>query len=476
MKGDSSEPRIAIVGGGLAGIAAAVALGKAGFLLDLYESNQRLGGRVGSFTDTLSGEQFDYCQHVGMACCTNLVHLIETLNQRSDWHLEDTLHFYSASGKHLPLKAAPLPAPLHMSSLLVRWPGLRISDRFHIGIALLKLMRLNDNDAALDDYAIKWLSAHQSKLAIDRFWNTILVSALGESIERVALRPARKVLLDGFARNRNAYKLLVPNRPLSELFDVEVQKWLTELNNVKLKLGMKVDFVERNHSDQRCCIRLNDGSSHTYDAVILCVPWYRIHKLLGIDETGNHNSDDPGSLQTSPITGIHTWWDKPWMKTPHAVLVDHLCQWVFAKNQSGDQENSRRADSMYYQIVISSSRHFSLKEPAKVEAALKDDLRNVFPLICNASMLQCKVVTDPRSVFSVTPESDRFRWSHDRLADQQIWLAGDWTETGWPATMEGAIRSGFLAAKSVANKFHHQFELPIADLKSTWLFRWLSGN
>ncbi len=463
-----TPPRIAVVGGGLAGIAATVQLALAGLSVDLYEANRRLGGRVGSFEDPESGERYDYCQHVGMLCCTNLLHLIDLLQQRAHWSIEESLHFYDANGRHLPLKSWPLPAPLHLSGLLLKWPGLSVFERLNVGGAVLKLMRLRQDDPVLTRRAIDWLSRHQSANAIATFWSTILVSALGETIDRVALGPARKVILDGFANNRYAYKLIVPQRPLSELFDCSIHDWLKQFSNVRVLTGQRVDRIEPEYErdgKQACRITLGNQPNRAYDAAVVCVPWYRLGSLLALQD------DAPARLETSPITGLHTWWDKSWLPQPHAILVERLCQWIFAKHGEVLQATQASAEESYYQIVISSSRDFVLRDPAEIEYALKEDLKKIFPAIERATLRRCRVVTDPRAVFSVTPESGHGRWSSDKFAEQQVWLAGDWTATGWPATMEGAIRSGFLAARQVAARFGKQLDVPVADLAKAALVR-----
>ena len=453
----SHKQRVAIVGGGLAGIAAATVLAQQNFQVVLYESKRRLGGRVGSFIDPASGQELDYCQHVGMACCTNLTDLLARLDLSQHWKLEDTLHFYDTRGRHLPLRAWPLPAPLHLSGLLLRWPELSWLDRLRIATALNQLMRMSETDSRLNALAITWLhSAKQSDNAIENFWRTILVSALGEDVEKVALKPARKVLLDGFAVNRSAYKLLVPQKSLSKLFDLDARRRLTELS-VDIRIGRTIDAVVRN-SDGTFSLETNRHVEPTYNSLILAVPWYRVTSLLPNDH-GLDQITDPGQLQHSPITGIHTWWDQPWMDQPHAILVKRMCQWIFPKERA-----DRASNENYYQIVISSSRDFKLRDANEIAAAIKQDLKDIFPGIHKAKLLSVKVVTDPKSVFSLTPDSFPKRLKTNHFAAQNLWLAGDWTDTDWPATMEGAVHSGYSAAAALASKVGVDVKLPVADL------------
>ncbi len=218
--------RVAIVGGGLAGIAAALRLADLGHEVELLESKRRLGGRVGSYHDAANDQWVDYCQHVGMECCSQLKWLIHRLDQRSAWDVQDTLHFYDAAGKHQRVHSLPFPAPLHLMGMIGSWPGMRWHERLRLGVALARLVRLR---TIPDQLMVDWLkSMHQSPNVIACFWEPILVSALGDTLHRVTLAAAHKVLVDGFAASRDAYHLWVPRFPMSDLMNEQTQRKLEE--------------------------------------------------------------------------------------------------------------------------------------------------------------------------------------------------------------------------------------------------------
>ncbi len=462
---------VIVVGGGLAGIAASLALRQSECQVTLIESRQRLGGRVGSF-DESSGQSIDYCQHVGMACCTNLIKLLQMTDLDKLWHREETLHFYSSTGQYTPVQRNGLPAPFHLSSLIYRWPDLTMADRARIGYGLWRLMLIKLDSQLASESAISWLKRHtQSPTVINKFWVTILVSALGDKIERVSIGAARKVLVDGFAAHREAYALLVPQRPLSEIFSDRMLPSLRAAG-VEVRLGHSVREVI---SDQGryVGIRLSSDETIRSDYVIVAVPWHQIKKIfpdrdLAPIERSKHLNRF-ATIESAPITGVHTWWDKPWLDHPHAIPVDRLCQWVFANPVS----NESNLDDYYYQIVISGSRDLPRGDHQAVINAVEQDLRSVFPRLAHSKLLRSRIVTDPHSVFSITPESIALRPSVDIFADQNIWLSGDWTNTGWPATMEGAIRSGFLAAESLAKNFGASISIVEPELPKGWLARCL---
>ncbi len=450
-------PNVAVIGAGLAGINAALHLARHGCRVTLIESKNRIGGRVGSFVDSETRQPIDYCQHVGMNCCSTLKQWIEDTDQSPFWTQQDSLHFASSGGKRVRVAAWPLPAPYHLAGLLLRWPQLRLSDRFRVGIGLLRLTRLKRNSFIASQLAIDWLRANgQTECCIQNFWGTILVSALGEQVDRVTLRATHTVLVDGFASKRDAFHLLVPSRPLSEVLDERVGTKLRKLG-VAIRLGHIVKEVLKCPSN-KVQLKLqgeNEIASDLYDAVVLALPWNKVSDVLPSDE--KPMVQPASSLLSSPITGIHTWWDRPWLTKPHAILINRFCQWVFPAPESHRLPNSTdqpiQTKEHYYQVVISASRDLPAGDAESILKMVKQDLAEIFPESAVATMLRGRVVTDPNAVFSVSVGHDAGRLDSKLLADKKIWLAGDWTATGWPATMEGALRSGAVAAEDLLCAF-----------------------
>lgn len=450
----NSVQSVIVIGGGLAGIAAAMALAKQGVQVTLLESRQRLGGRAGSFVirDSQGAEleTVDYCQHVGMGCCRNLLTLIDWLGQNDQWHTHRQLHFFGPTGKYQRLSAWPIvPAPLHLTGWLFKWPHLKISDRLSIACGLMAISKLTLDNQTAAQSALDWLNARgQSPRAIEHFWSTIIVSALGEELSRVSLAAVAKVLQDGFLKQRNAYHLLVPQRPLSELFGTRAGECLKQ-QGVQVRLAAPVVSLAQ-PSPQRMRVQTS-GASFEGDAVIVAVPWYQLGKIRFVDNLYGLNSiaSSTSELQSSAITGVHTWWDRPWLNLPHAAIVGRLCQWVFPKPNglAAYAQNSIAVGAAYYQIVISASRSLRGIDNDRMATLVHDDLQEVFPAVRAARMLKCKMVTDPQAVFSITPKSYQHRV--ETGLGPRLAMAGDWTQTGWPATMEGAILSGFKAAEHI---------------------------
>jgi squalene-associated FAD-dependent desaturase len=371
--------------------------------------------------------------------------MVET-ETTSSWRVYDTLHFVSRRGKPLAVNAWPFPAPLHLSGLILGWPDLSILDRLRVAVGLSQLMMTRSTRDFEQMPALAWLRKHfQNERTIDRFWGTILVSALGDQIDRIAMGPVRKVLVDGFAATRDAFHLLVPTVPLSKLMDDAPRTALSALE-VDVRCGCAVQKIQRSSSGTW---RIQSDGEWDCDAVVIAVPWYRVNSLLRDAELPTslqQKLEKVARLQASPITGVHTWWDRPWLRQPHAILIDRLCQWVFPGPEAA--ANQVPQSEMYYQVVISGSHDLPRGDHESILKEVQKDLQELFPDAKDARLVRGRIVTDPHSVFSVSPSHADSRLTSSAFAVEGIMLAGDWVATGWPATMEGALRSGLLAAQS----------------------------
>jgi hypothetical protein len=280
-------------------------------------------------------------------------------------------------------------------------------------------------------------------------------------MDRVAMGPVRKVLVDGFAATPDAFHLLVPQSPLSELIDARSSDVLRR-HGVSIADGSIVhelrptpDGLWTVHRDSH---HSDAAANPPFDTVVVAVPWHRFSALWGEPSKSRDGFaralhpilQGADALEASPITGIHTWWDRPWLQTPHAILINRRCQWVFPGPHGPSEHDAHEAEtsqSTYYQIVISASSDLPRGDSTAILEMVQQDLCEVFPEARQAKLLRGKVVTDPKSVFSVSPEHGRCRPQPAALADHGIVLAGDWVQTDWPATMEGALRSGLMAAE-----------------------------
>src|SRR5438067_383577 len=214
-------PSVLVVGGGLAGLAAAAALAPRGFRVTVLESRGRLGGRAGSFADPATGQPVDACQHVSMGCCTNFAHFCETVGIGRFLAPQPVLYFMTPDRRVSRFQADPWPAPLHLGRALLSAHYLTAGEKLRVAYGLAALLREPpDADPPLSD----WLAGHrQTPRTIERFWGVVLTSALNESVDRAGLKYARKVFRDGFLSRRDGFVVRVPTVPLGRLYGDELR-------------------------------------------------------------------------------------------------------------------------------------------------------------------------------------------------------------------------------------------------------------
>ncbi|HEV3022802.1 MAG TPA: hydroxysqualene dehydroxylase HpnE [Pirellulales bacterium] len=475
-----STARVLVVGGGLAGMAAAVRLAEAGLAVELFEARRQLGGRAASFYDQASGQWIDHCQHLSMGCCTNLADFCRRTQIADAFRRDRVLHFFAPEGRCYRLAGSRwLPAPLHLTPSFLRLGFLSLRERWAIALALWRLTRTVPGDDDSQPTIGQWLRTQgQSIGAIERFWSVVLVSALGEEVERASLGAARKVFVDGFLSARRAYEVEVPLIPLGELYGRRLEDWLRQLG-VTVHLGTAVERVEC-QARRATAVVTSDGTRREADAVVVAMPWRRVRDVFdaalldalpGLAEVGQ--------ISAAPITGVHLWFNREITALPHAVLVGRLSQWVFNRGrratdgQAAEQQTGQPAGTgYYYQVVISASRSLAGRDRDEVVREVVGDLAAIWPQAGMAHLIQWRVVSDQAAVFSARPGTERYR-PPQRTPIANLALAGDWTRTGWPATMEGAVRSGYLAAEAVLQSLGHEASLLAPDLPRGWLARLL---
>lgn len=431
----SSPRKVAIVGGGLAGLATAVALGSAGQEVTLFEARPFLGGRATSYSLNTADDQsttIDNCQHVLLRCCTNLIDFYQRLNVADLVHFHREIYWIEPGGRTSVMQRGLLPAPLQFTGSFAKLRFLSWSEKISLAKAFLAARHEYGKRTDLDRITmLDWLrEKKQPQGVIDRFWKQLMVSAISEDLETMAASHGIQVVQLGFLSRADAYEMGVPNVPLGRLYSSD--SWLN-YPNVNILSRAPVQEIEV-QDGQVACLRVN-GEAVKADAYVLAVPFERVPALVPELQL------DMAEFKHAPITGIHLWFDRSITSLPHATLLDRTIQWMFNKGEG-----------KHIQLVVSASRTLTeMPRQEVIDLAIRE-LSEFFPIVSEAKLQRAHVVKEVRALLSAVPNLEERR---PRTATniRNLYLAGDWTRSGWPAIMEGAVRSGYLAAEAVLTSF-----------------------
>ncbi len=422
---------VLVLGGGLAGLATAAALGQSGHRVTVLEARAFLGGRATSYPLPAgeSGEVIDNCQHILLKCCVNLLDFYGRLGVAGKVHFHKEFHFIEPGGRTSVMRAGVLPKPLHFTESFASLKFLSLGDKLTIGRALLAIQLERHSRRDLDAITmLDWLREKgQTPRAIERFWRQVLVSAINEELDRMAASHGFQVFYLGFLAASDSYQMGIPDVPLGELYSAEAWRGVP---NVEIRFRSAVTGM-RFEGGTVTGVEIGDEVLAA-DHYVSALPFEKLAPLapqLGIDFS---------PFTHSPITGVHLWFDRPVTELPHGTLLDRTMHWFF--NKDGGR---------YIQLVISASR--SLTEMPRgevIELALRE-LREFLPGARDAQLVQSHVVKEVRATFSAAPGLELLR-PEARTNFANFTLAGDWTRSGWPATMEGAVRSGYKAAEAAS--------------------------
>ena len=455
-----------VIGGGLAGLAAGVALAEAGWRVRLFEQRPFLGGRATSYV-LPSGEHVDNCQHVTLGCCTNLEDFYRRVGATNKIKYFNRLVFLDPQGRRGEMHAGLLPAPFHMTGSFVAFAPLTLADKLSIARAMLDILRTKGHPPDLLEAGgismLAWLQRRgQTKAAIERFWRVVLVSALDEELDRTDARFGVDVFWKAFLSNRTAYRMGVPTVPLADLYDGCKTAIEQKGGEVTLRSPLRRLLIENGAVAGLEFGNANGNAAKiaTADAYVFALPHAAFSELLPPEIRDRHPQfANLRNMKDAPITGVHFWFDRTVMDDPFLTLLDTQTQWIFNKSMlygvaagrdskdvaSGSQKSSA---TQYLQMVISASYELLPKSRQEIIDLCLREVRQALPKAREAQLVKATVIKETAATFSPEPGVDRWRPPQTSPV-QGMFLAGDWTATGWPATMEGAVRSGYLAAEAL---------------------------
>jgi len=446
---------VIVVGGGLAGLAAGVALAESGWQVRLFEQRPFLGGRATSYV-LPDGEHVDNCQHVTLGCCTNLDDFYRRVGSANKVKFFDRLLFLDPQGRRGEMEAGMLPAPFHMTGSFAKFAPLTLKDKIAIARAMLTILRTSGHPRDLDEATaismLEWLRRQrQTKGAIDRFWRVVLVSALDEELDKIDARYGIDVFWKAFLSNRTGYRMGVPIVPLAELYDGCKRAIEQKGGEVQLRSPVRAIRIENGAITS---VKFDNNREESTDSYVFAVPHATFAELLPKDiRQSDAVFRNLQNLKDAPITGVHFWFDREVTNEPFITLLDTTTQWVFNKTAlSGPASNSEngknKTTGQYLQLVISASYDLLQKSRQEIIDLCLKEIRQALPAAREANLVKATVIKEATATFSPEPGVDRWRPKQE-TSIRKLFLAGDWTATGWPATMEGAVRSGYLAAEAV---------------------------
>ncbi len=445
-----------VIGGGLAGMAAGVALAESGWRVRLFEQRPFLGGRATSYV-LPDGEHVDNCQHVTLGCCTNLADFYRRVGAGDKIKFFDRLFFLDPQGRRGEMQSGLLPAPFHMVGSFVKFAPLTLRDKLSIAWAMLNILQTNGRTWDVDQFGgismLEWLRRRgQTKGAIERFWRVVLVSALDEGLDKTDARYGIDVFWKAFLSNRSGYRMGVPIVPLAQLY--EGCKLAIEQKGGEVNLRATARSLQIQNGAITSA-QFDAGREERADAFILAVPHTAVADLIP-DEIKRKDSAfrNLALLKTAPITGVHFWFDREVMSEPFVTLLDTTTQWIFNKTalygaSPGSPQNPQKGQ--YLQLVVSASYNLLQKSRQEIIDLCLKEVRQALPAAREANLIKATVIKETAATFSPEPGVDRWRPKQETAIDG-LFLAGDWTDTGWPATMEGAVRSGYLAAEALLRR------------------------
>jgi hydroxysqualene dehydroxylase len=430
------RPRVVVCGGGLAGIAAAVEAAGLGAEVVLVERRPFLGGKAFSFTDPDSGREVDNGQHVFLGCCPAYMRLLRLLGTLRHTSLQRRLDVpvRDRAGRRGALRAAPLPAPLHLGPSFAAYPHLSHAEKAAALRALAALSLMPERARRdLDGVSFAaWLADRgQSPGAVRRFWDLIVLPTCNDRSDRVSAALAAFVFRRGFLATSWGSAVGWSRVGLTRLVDPAARDFLRARGG-RVIAGTPAAAVRPDG------VTMADGGRLRADAVVLALPPQRVRAVAP-----EALPEDPG-LGTSPIVNVHVWYDRPVMDEPFTAIVDSPAQWIFNRTAMGGGDGS----SHHLALSISGAREEVGVPRAELAESMRAELELLLPRARSARAVATAVVKEPQATFAAAPGQGARRPGVATPVGG-LALAGAWTDTGWPATMEGAVRSGIAAARHV---------------------------
>jgi len=461
---------VTVVGGGVAGLSAACALAEAGLTVRLLERRPFLGGRASSYRHPGAGEVIDNCQHVLFGCCTNLTGFYRRIGAAGRIRWSDEITLIEPGGRRSVLRPAALPPPLHRLPSFLAARAFSARDKLALARAFAALLRPVPAEAPESFGA--WLARHgQTPGALERFWRLVIASALNADLDEIGLPYAAKVARELFLSTAEGGRMGLSTVPLGELAGAAEEFLRRRGGAARLNAG--VESAAWDPPSSQWVVAAPGGEIRS-DYLVLALSFEAMAKLAprlppaaGADRLARQLARH----EHRPICSVHLWFDREITTLEHAALLDREIHWMFNKSRL---QPWRQDAGGYLELVVSAARAFAALPGEEAIARSVRALAEFFPAVHSARLLNAVRIREVRATFAVPPGIDAFRpgavapWPN-------CFLAGDWTATGWPSTMESAARSGHLAAEAVCRAGGAPRSFLDPDLRPRGLLRLLGG-
>lgn len=444
----SPRPRVLIIGGGFAGLAAGVELAECGVPVLLLERRAFLGGRAYSFTDKTTGDTIDNGQHLMMGCYHATLDFLSRVGARDKlkFQANPQVDFLSATTGHARFKCPALPAPLHLLAGLARLETIGWQDRLKALRVGLELRRLNGKRARLAEISVReWLTElGQTARMQARFWDLVALATLNEQPEIASADMFARVLEEAFLRTKEDSQMVISRVGLSDLYTHDAQAFI-EARGGQVRLNAEVARIEFAGGRAAAAV-LRNGERIEAETIISAVPYFALRRMIApAIVAASPSFRYLHQFKSAPIVSINLWYNEPVTDLEFVGLLDARIEWVFNKNAIAGEMNKRR---QHLALVISGAHRVATKSKEELIGLAVDEMKRFFPAARRQPPTHAFVVREQDATISHTPGTARLRPTQ-QTEFENFFLAGDWTDTGLPATIESAVQSGQQAARAI---------------------------